>query len=153
MEIKIRKLYSMLYCCCCLVKSCLTFSQPHGPYPARLLCPGNFPGKNTGVDWDFWLQGILLTHRLSLHLLCLLHRQVDSLPPAPPGKLNRAAFALARNWTQASHTADENSTTELLQKPTVSTQAFVAYWLIRVWKNTLHISGFLTFSPRQELAP
>ena len=23
--------------------------QPHGLYPSRLLCPGNFPGKNTGV--------------------------------------------------------------------------------------------------------
>ena len=31
--------------------------QPHGLYPARLLCPWNFPGKNTGVDCHFLLQG------------------------------------------------------------------------------------------------
>ena len=31
--------------------------QPHGPYPARLLCPWNFPGKNTRVACHFLLQG------------------------------------------------------------------------------------------------
>ena len=29
---------------------------PHGPQPARLLCPWNFPGKNTGVGCHFLLQ-------------------------------------------------------------------------------------------------
>ena len=24
-------------------------SQPHGPYPAKLLCPQNSPDKHTGV--------------------------------------------------------------------------------------------------------
>ena len=32
--------------------------QPHGPQPARLLCPLYFPGKNTGVDIHCLLQGI-----------------------------------------------------------------------------------------------
>ena len=32
--------------------------QPHGPQPARLLCPWDFPGKNTGVDCHFLLQRI-----------------------------------------------------------------------------------------------
>ena len=27
--------------------------QPHGLWPARLLCPWGFPGKNTGVDCHF----------------------------------------------------------------------------------------------------
>ena len=35
--------------------------RPHGQYPARLLCPWDFPGKNTGVGSDFLLQGIFLT--------------------------------------------------------------------------------------------
>ena len=35
--------------------------QPHGLYPARLLCPWNFPGKNTEADCHFLLQGILPT--------------------------------------------------------------------------------------------
>ena len=28
---------------------------PHGPKPTRLLCPWNFPGKNTGVGCHFLL--------------------------------------------------------------------------------------------------
>ena len=36
-----------LSCVCCLVaKSCPAVLQPHGPYPTRLLCPWDFPGKN-----------------------------------------------------------------------------------------------------------
>ena len=35
--------------------------QPHGLEPARLLCPWDFPGKNTGVDCHFLLQGTFLT--------------------------------------------------------------------------------------------
>ena len=34
---------------------------PHGLYPARLLCPWDFPGKNAGVGCHFLLQGIFLT--------------------------------------------------------------------------------------------
>ena len=35
--------------------------QLHGLKPARLLCPWDSPGKNTGVGCHFLLQGILLT--------------------------------------------------------------------------------------------
>ena len=35
--------------------------RPHGLQPARLLCPWNSPGKNTGVGCHFLLQGIFLT--------------------------------------------------------------------------------------------
>ena len=35
--------------------------RPLGLQPARLLCPWNFPGKNTGVCCHFLLQGIFLT--------------------------------------------------------------------------------------------
>ena len=49
--------------------------------------PGSsFPGKNTGVGCHFLLQGIFMTQGLNPHLLCLLHWQASSLPPAPPGK-------------------------------------------------------------------
>ena len=43
--------------------------QPHGGYPARLLCPLDFPGKNTGVDCLFLLQGVFLTQESNPHLL------------------------------------------------------------------------------------
>ena len=37
------------------------FLQPHGRKPARLLCPWDSPGKNTGVGCHSLLQGIFLT--------------------------------------------------------------------------------------------
>ena len=53
---------------------------PHRPQPARLLCPWNFPGKNTEAGCHFLLQGIFPTQGLNLCLLCLLHWQVNSFP-------------------------------------------------------------------------
>ena len=32
--------------------------QPHGLWLTRLLCPWDFPGKNTGAGCHFLLQGI-----------------------------------------------------------------------------------------------
>ena len=37
------------------------FATPWGLQPARLLCPWDSPGKNTGVGSQFFLQGIFLT--------------------------------------------------------------------------------------------
>ena len=44
--------------------------RPHGLQTARLLCPWNSAGKNTGVGCHFLLQGIF---PLNPSLLCLLH--------------------------------------------------------------------------------
>ena len=44
------------------------------------------PGKNTQVGCHALLQGIFQTQGLNLHLLCLLHWQVGSLPLVPSGK-------------------------------------------------------------------
>ena len=41
----------------------------HGLWPARLLCPWDSPGKNTGVGCHFLLQGIFPTQGLNLGLL------------------------------------------------------------------------------------
>ena len=46
----------------------------------------DFPGKRTEVDFHFPFQGIFLTQGSNVHLLCLLHWQVGSLPLAPTGK-------------------------------------------------------------------
>ena len=46
--------------------------RPYGLEPARLLCPWDFPGRNTGVCCHFLLQGIFPTQGLNIHLLCLL---------------------------------------------------------------------------------
>ena len=43
--------------------------RPHGLQPAKLLCPWDFPGKNTGVGFHFLLQGIFSNPGTNLHLL------------------------------------------------------------------------------------
>ena len=62
-------------------QSRLTLRDPTD-LPAGLVCPWDFPGKNTGVGCHFLLQRIFPTPCL----LCLLHWQADSLPLAAPGK-------------------------------------------------------------------
>ena len=42
-------------------KSLSQLFRPHGLQPARLLCPWDFPGKNTGVGYHFLLQAIFPT--------------------------------------------------------------------------------------------
>ena len=50
------------------------------------LCPWDSPGKNTGVGCRAPFQGISPPQGSNPHLLCLLHWQVRSLSPVPPGK-------------------------------------------------------------------
>ena len=54
----------------------------------KLLCPWNFPGKNSGVSCHFILQRTFLTEELNLHLLHHLHWQADSLPLYDLGSLH-----------------------------------------------------------------
>ena len=69
-------LYSQISLCCSslVTKSCLTLTQLHGLHPTRLLCPWDFPGKNTGVGYHFLLQRVFLTQGWNPHLL--LGRQI-----------------------------------------------------------------------------
>ena len=51
--------------------------RPHRPRPARLLCPGDSPGENTGVGCPALLQVTLLTQGLNPGVLIPLHcRQI-----------------------------------------------------------------------------
>ena len=62
--------------CCSVTKSHPTL-QPHELQHARLPCPWDSPGSNTGMGCHFLLQGIFPTQGLNQHLLCLLHcRQI-----------------------------------------------------------------------------
>ena len=68
-------------CVCVLSHSVVSDSlQSYALYLSSLLCPWNFPGKNTGVGCYFLLQGIFPAQGLNLSLLCLPHWQADSLP-------------------------------------------------------------------------
>ena len=59
--------------------------RPRGLWPARLLCPWDSPGKDTGVGCHALLQGLFPTQGLNPHLLRLLHWQAGSSPLAPLG--------------------------------------------------------------------
>ena len=61
----------------CCVLSHVNSLRPYGLWPARLLCPWDFPGKNTGVGCHLLLQGIFPSQGSNPRLL---HWQVDSLP-------------------------------------------------------------------------
>ena len=74
---------------CAKPLSCVRLCDPHGLQPARLVCPWDSPGKNTGVGCQALLQGIFPTQGLNPCLLHLLHWQVGSLPLAPPGKTTK----------------------------------------------------------------
>ena len=64
-------------CSCSIVSNSL---WPHGVKLTRLLCPWDFPGKNTAVGCHFLLRGIFPSPGSNPYLLHLLHWQVDSLP-------------------------------------------------------------------------
>ena len=76
----------MNFSCFCLVLQCdldvvsrsvvSDSLGPHGLYPARLLRPWDFSGKNTGVGCHTLLQGIFLTQGSNS---CLLHWQAVSI--------------------------------------------------------------------------
>ena len=54
--------------------------------PARLLCPWDFPSKNTRVGCHALLQGIFPTQGLNPHLLGLLQLAGGFFATEPPGK-------------------------------------------------------------------
>ena len=67
------KILSFLSLCVCVFSVVSTSLQPHGLWPARLLSPWDFPGRNTGVGCHFLLQGTFPVQGLNRCLLCLLH--------------------------------------------------------------------------------
>ena len=85
----------MLYICSGCVRGCaqllshslvLDSLGTHGLQSARLCCPWNFPGKNTGGGLAIsFSRGNFLTQGSNLHLL---HWQEDSLPLCHLGSPN-----------------------------------------------------------------
>ena len=61
---------------------------------ARLLCPQDFPSKNTGVGCHFLLQEIFLTQGQNLYLL---QWWMDSFATEPPGKNMHQQFILFKS--------------------------------------------------------
>ena len=84
--------YTLVCVCVCVcvcagsaAQSCLTLCIPMDCNPTGSSVPGDSPGTNTGVGCHVLLQGIFLTQGLNLHLLSLLHWQVDFFTTESPG--------------------------------------------------------------------
>ena len=71
---------------CVCVLSCVQLFVTVWTVAARLLCPWDFPGKNTGVGCHFLFQGIFPTPGWNPHLLQLLLWRADALPVCHLGR-------------------------------------------------------------------
>ena len=80
------RIFVVLRVCILSHFSIVLLCATYGVSSARLLCPRDSPGKDTGVGFCSLLQGTLLTQELNPLLLCLLDWLADSLPLASPGK-------------------------------------------------------------------
>ena len=92
----------------CAVLSCSVMFDslwPHGQLPARLLCPWDSPGKNTGVGCLALLQGIFPAQGLNpglLHcrwsLYCLIHQGSPWILEWVTYPFSRVSYQ-SRDWT------------------------------------------------------
>ena len=104
--------------------SCSVMSDslgPHGPQPARLLCPWDSPGKNSGVGCHALLQGIFPTQGSNLGLL---HCQADSLSAEPQGKPKNTGVGSLSLLQQIFLTQESNWVSW-------TAGGFFTYWAIR----------------------
>ena len=97
-------------CCCCSVSSVVSDSLwLHGPWPARLLCPWDSPGKNTGVGCHFLFQrNITLNYKKQLkckqdtaicHGLLLYSHSVMSDSVTPWTEAHQASWSSTTSWS------------------------------------------------------
>ena len=81
---------------CMTAQSCLTLWDPQRLQPARLLCPWNSPGKNTGMGSHALLQGIFPTPGIEPRSLALAGRFSTTEPREKP----RVAMPLNNMWPE-----------------------------------------------------
>ena len=88
-------------CVCARVVSCANSLPSHRLWPTRLLCPWDFPGRNTGVGCHALLQGIFLTQgsQSGLHRRQILYQKGNHtakrrrLNVAPESTFLKTAFS------------------------------------------------------------
>ena len=78
-EEQCQRMSKLLYCCCCCIASVMSNSvKPHRQQPTGLPCPGDSPGKNTGVGCHFLLQNyctvVLISHASKVKFIILQAR-------------------------------------------------------------------------------
>ena len=80
--------------CVLLLCSCVSLLFPCGLQPARPLCPWQFPGKNTGVDFHFPLQGNLPGSGIEPMSTALASRLFPTEPPGKPKNIEVGSLSL-----------------------------------------------------------
>ena len=85
-----------------VTQSCPDSLHPHGLSPARILCPWDSPGKNTGVSCHSLLQGIFLIQASNLGLLdyrqVLYHLKHQGSPRVRGGKISNRLRDTSKAW-------------------------------------------------------
>ena len=90
----------LLYVVCLAAQSCPTLCNCLDCSLARLLCPCNSLGKDTGLGCHFILQGIFPTWESNSHLLCFLHCRQILYPPSHWGShIGICQMFLGTFWT------------------------------------------------------
>ena len=114
--------------CVCVSHSVMPDSlRPHGLQPTRLLCPRDFPGKDTGTGCLFLLQGIFPTQGWNTDLLhcrqLLYHLSNEGNPKAWQGEVkclvmlglwrtkltSLSAFTVTHQWLSSVKTCQKKS--------------------------------------------
>ena len=134
--------------------SCLTLCNPMDRNPPGFSVYGLFPGKNTGVDCQFLLQGIFLTQGLNPHLLCLPLWQADSLSLTPPDFRNISGRVPQTNGEYKLPLLGEDTRlgsarfssvgyhallSPLLQKATLKRGSFIELFHLRILRGALDV--------------
>ena len=88
--------YMVIYGCMLATQLCLTL-PPRGLYPARLLCPWDSPGKDTGVGCHILLQGIFLIY-LSIWAICFCLFDLTSFCTIDFGSNENNGVSKAETW-------------------------------------------------------
>ena len=95
----------------------------------------DFSGKNPGVDWHFFLQGIFSTQGLNPSVLHFLHWQADSFTTGPPGKhVIMGSIHFSPSWREFQHL--HNSSKDMAQKAVYNswgrTKDLWLHWMAKV---------------------
>ena len=116
-------------------KLCLTLCNSMDCNPTRLLCPWNFPGKNTGVGCLFLLQGIFSPQEnepMSLVSSALAGGFLTIVPPGKPSYIVRG-FKIKTQWDTSRHLL-ERPKSQILKTSNHGKDmeqqelSFIAYW-------------------------
>ena len=109
---------------------------PHGLQPTRLLCPWDFPGKNTGVGCHFLLQGLpfLMEDKIcaspSISLGVRTHLAVAAVFSEGWNALDSSIHHYASTWIRQGSSENSNVPPTMQGAPLVDWYRFKPKYLI-----------------------